>query len=141
MSSKQYDLNDLHLATFEWYAKEWASHFGVSLRWQINVDWAEDSEVMKRYAQVWYDCESRKALIEISKRYDCRIPPTDQLLAEAAVHEVIHVLLAQLADYAEEGAPRSVNLIGIEHEIVQTLVQISMRDHYDTMRARCPLKA
>jgi hypothetical protein len=128
-----------HLATFEWYTKEWASHFGVDLRWLIHVRWSQDSG--DSAAAVWYNDEARHAVVELRQDYDGSLPFSEEVLARFACHEVIHVLLAPLAELADLGAPRGVKTIGIEHEIVQTLMQISMRDHYDNMRARCPLKA
>jgi hypothetical protein len=138
MSEHDCELTDSHLATFEWYAKEWACHFGVSLRWWIQVGWAHDSDDAS--AWVNYDDDARIALISLNRKYKGNFPFSDEHLARFSCHEVIHVLLAPLAELADKGLPRSMRSIGTEHEIVQTLMQISMRDHYDSMRARCPLK-
>lgn len=140
MSEFKATLTEAHLATFEWYVKEWACHFGVDLRWQIRCIWSHDPESARRYAAVTYNCDSRMAVVELTNAYSDVVPLTDHILADSACHEVIHILLGPLADYAEAGAPRGVGVIGIEHEIVQTLVQIAMRDHFDSIRARCPVK-
>jgi hypothetical protein len=139
MSVTKHTFDESHFATYEWYAKEWASHFGLQLRWQIAVAWSDDHDVGK-YASVSYSADARNAVVLLSRQYECIEAPSERLIAESSCHEIIHLLLAALADLADDGAPRGFNPIGLEHEIVQTLVQISMRDHFDSMRARCPRK-
>ncbi|MGF6643124.1 hypothetical protein [Paraburkholderia sp. GAS82] len=139
MGSFKERLEDDHLAIFEWFVKEWASHFGVDLRWLIYVRWAEDAE--DSAANVYYDDDARHAVVQLTRDYSGILPLGPMVLARYACHEIVHILLAPIAELAEQGVPRGVKTIGLEHEIVQTLVQISMRDHYDRLRASCPIKA
>jgi hypothetical protein len=133
------ELSDQHLAIFEWFTKEWSSHFGVDRRWWIRVTWVHDST--DAFAFVNYDDAARLAIIHLNRKYESVFPFDEEKLAHFACHEVIHVLLAPLAELADQGLPRAMTSIGTEHEIVQTLTQISMRDHFDNLRARCPIKA
>lgn len=139
MPAEKHALNEEHFATFRWWSMEWSRHFGVDMRWQISVTWADDLDSGK-YAWVIYSGDARKARIELQREFRDIQAPSMRVLAETACHEVIHILLAPLADYAELGAPRCVDTIGIEHEIVQTLMQLSMRAHFDSMMAACPHK-
>lgn len=140
MSQRTQRLNRKHLAQFEWYVTAFACHFGLNTRWAVHVDWIKQSEQSKSRADIWYDCAGRRATIRLNRDSSDTVPMSERLIAEAACHEVCHMLLAALADYAEEGAPRCINLIDVEHEIVNTLVHIALRDHFPDMQEACPHK-
>lgn len=133
-------LKKKHLAVFEWYVFAWAKHFGLDKRWDITVDWADVGSGGDKRAEITYRCTSRMAVIALMRDSSDIVPMTERLLAWSACHEAVHLLLAPIADYAEEGAPRCLNLIDIEHEVVHTLTHISMRDHFDDLREGCPIQ-
>jgi hypothetical protein len=131
------DLDESHLATLKWWTMEWAHHFGVDLRWHIRVTWEQHSQSA---ASIWYDDEAMVAIVYLDQKFKSHFPLDDEFFARMACHEILHLLLEPLAELADNALPRTQTSLGMEHAIVQTLMQISMRDHFDTMRARCPFK-
>lgn len=114
-------LNDKHLALYEQLVHQWAEYFGLRKRWEWYVGF--DPQEKKRMGGVAYAVHDRIATVLLSNPYRDSRPLTAHVLSRIACHEVAHVLLAPLSEWAEEGKPNAMSLGDIEHEIVHTLTQ------------------
>lgn len=122
-SSVKIYLNQSHLDLFAKLVEAWASYFGVRHRWEIHVSFGDDEN---EAGGVLYKILGRIATITITNPHDDIRQLTPMEMSRIACHEVVHLLLAPLADWADEGTPRGLNINGIEHEIVHTLVLNSL---------------
>lgn len=113
-------LTDNHLKLFEKLVFLWADYFGVTKRWEWYIRFEANAA---RLAGVNYKLSDRIAVVMLGNPYKDTRSLTAKELNRCACHEVAHILLAPIADWAEEGAPRGISINDIEYEIVHTLVQ------------------
>lgn len=112
-------MDQRHLKLFEALCQSWAAYFGVSQRWEFYYSFGEDKNEI---AGVHYKIIGRIATITLTNPYTDLRELDAAALSRAACHEIAHILLAPLADLAEDGALRGMNINDIEHEIVHTMV-------------------
>ena len=136
----QHKLKKEHLKAFDWWVRKWMEYYALHLRWETHVLWTtqEDDDTSK-WATVTYSDGSCIACFQLSRHPKTAARKlTDAMMAEIALHEVAHVLLAPLSLVAEENQRKSDNINGVEHHIVHTLVRLGMRAAFDDFAESCP---
>lgn len=119
-------LTDKHLAVFKKHVEKWAPRLGLA-GWHMAVDWATDTDV-SALAYVRINAEARIATVYLCKDWTGSVY-TVKDLEEVAVHELLHIVLADLLAVAETSAPKSMynTIQGMEHNVIRTLENLIFR--------------
>ena len=109
-----------HFKTFCDYARIHVAAFGLT-DWEISY---EHAQVEGFFATASTNLAARKATITLSVDVG-NDAPTDEMLDKSALHEVLHVLLAPLADLiVTDRKVTHKEAEGAEHGIVMRLLAI-----------------
>jgi hypothetical protein len=102
---------DNRLAEFESFCREWMGLFGLG-DWTASFEWMKSTE---NRAEVSYNLISRQAVFGLSR---AKVPSCE--LSMSALHEVMHVLFADLSGMAEEARNAAV-VLREEHRMIARL--------------------
>lgn len=75
-----------------------------------------------RYAEISFNIEARKAAVFFATEING--PYTRDQMAESAKHEMVHLMLARLAEYGAQRFVAKTALIEAEEELVQKLLRL-----------------
>jgi hypothetical protein len=106
--------NDAQVAEFTAYLEKWQARLGL-LDWRVE----RSLKPTKMMATVTIDVEARLAAWRVGDFGAAAIDARS--LETTALHEMLHVLLAELIDAARNGQP---NLNSAEHRVVNLLEKI-----------------
>lgn len=112
-----------HLAVFTKAVRHWQTKLALN-SWEIQVMWAAHNTA---YADVLTDASGRAADISLCREWPADgLEPSDDELSRVAFHELMHVVLADLANAANRNVPEaSAHLLGgVEHNIIRTMENI-----------------
>lgn len=115
---------DEHLVEFAEHVKKWLERFGM-VDWDLSVSWGPDDEVGKDSAACYYDIDARHAKITLNRDPSASFKNELEVLA---LHEVLHLVLADLSEFASEYAPKNMakDATTKEHAIIQRLINLIM---------------
>jgi hypothetical protein len=108
MRGKKKKVPDNRLAEFESFCREWMGLFGLG-DWTATFEWMGNRA---HRAEVTYNILSRQAVFGLSR---AKVPSRE--LRMSALHEVMHVLFADLSGMAE-GACNAEVVLREEHRII-----------------------
>jgi hypothetical protein len=111
MREKKKKVPDNRLAEFESFCREWMGLFGLG-DWTASFEWMGNRA---HRAEVTYNLVSRQAVFGLSR---AKVPSRE--LRMSALHEVMHVLFADLSGMAEESRNTEVVLCE-EHRMIARL--------------------
>lgn len=112
-----------HLAVFSKAVRHWQMKLALN-GWEIQVMWAADKDA---YAYVASNANNRCADIKLCREWPATyLDPTDLELEKIAFHELMHIVLADLANAANRNVPEaSAHLLdGVEHAVIRTMENI-----------------
>lgn len=114
--------------------KTTAAHFKVfcdeSDRWIRELglfDWSvayRHENLKDKYSAIQYQFSARKARISLSTTFD--EPVTVEKLKDSALHEVLHLVLADLVAYAEAAASK-LRIEEAEHAALYRILRVLIR--------------
>lgn len=116
-------LTPRHLAVFSKAVRHWQIKLALG-SWEIQVMWAPDNTA---YAHVVTDASGRAADVALCREWPADgLEPTDKELSRVAFHELMHIVLADLANAANRNVPEaSAHLLGgVEHNVIRTMENI-----------------
>ncbi|PPG91553.1 hypothetical protein C5C39_06890 [Rathayibacter sp. AY1F3] len=108
------------LTLFSKYVFEWQSKLALN-DWRIYIRHLNDSD---RYASCAWSIGDRIATISLSKRWDDIRDLNSRELHLAALHEVLHLLLAETMYYAESRYATEGGLDQSEHAVIKRLENV-----------------
>lgn len=111
-----------HLLEFSNHVKKWAERLGMQ-DWDLMVTWCPDKEIGEDSAACYPDVDARHAKITLNREPDkYAVEDLDKL----ALHEVLHLVLADLAEFVIDYAPKSATKDADtkEHVIIQRLTNL-----------------
>lgn len=106
--------------------QEQRDHFEASLKkWQekLNLrDWgvtlAKQRASSDAYADVVADVQNRAATIRLGSSWN---DPSDREIEAVAVHEMLHIFLAELIDFAKQPGLSVESITSIEHRAIKVI--------------------
>ena len=98
----------------------WQSALNL-MDWRIERDGRESKTAMAEINR--FSLKDRLATYRIGADFGAR-PVTAQSLEEIACHEVLHVFLCELIEFAKDKDGRPEDLESAEHRVVNTLVRL-----------------
>jgi len=115
--------NKIQFARFRAAAEHWIEVFGL-------FDWDLEflhEKLENKYASVHYDYATRKASLVLSTSFG-KWPITEERIQDSALHEVLHLLLADLSGFAEAAAAER-RVTEAEHIIINRIKAALNRAH------------
>ncbi len=122
MKAKPIRLTQAHRAEFRRHLADWQDR--LNLRdWRISLSETRAkptvlAEVSRRLL------EDRLATIRLSEVWDENNPPTPELLEEVALHELLHIFLHELLEFAGTPGVNDSDVASQEHRVVITLARL-----------------
>lgn len=129
MASKSQDgkfaLTDKDLEFFKEKVLFWCYRLG-QVDWQLEVEWGKPEDEGTEIASCRYSGDNKRATITVSRAW---LEPVDKnKLNRYAFHEVMHLFFADIADFANENAPKGIDVNRLEHSMIRTLENVIFSD-------------
>jgi len=106
---------------FAMYVNKWQGALNLN-DWRIQSSNKPASKA--NMAEVYkFDLEARLATYRIGEDFG-GTPVTDSSLEDTALHEVLHVFLYELIEFAKDPASNPKDIASAEHRVIQTLVHV-----------------
>lgn len=104
-------------ALFKGYCDVWLKKLGLN-RWAV---YYYHEEIEEAYAQTVWNINGMCASIRLSTHWDEGRELNNKTLEQLALHEVLHVLLAELINHAEDRYTKDGDIQAAEHAIIRQL--------------------
>jgi hypothetical protein len=100
----------------------WAFRLG-QVDWQLEIEWCKPEDEGNEMAGCRYNGDNKRATITLNRVWNHE-PVTPKALDRYACHEVLHLLFADVIDFANEHCPKGVDANRLEHSLIRTLENI-----------------
>jgi hypothetical protein len=115
-------LTKKHRADFAAFMSKWQGL--LNLRdWRIGLSGVHASPSVLAVA-FKRELDARLASIRLPKEWNENTPPTHANLEDTALHEILHVFLHELLQFASAPGADEDDIMSAEHRVVQTLVHL-----------------
>jgi len=122
--SDNYQLESKHIDQFVKEVQRWCRFFNIGT-YEVGVD--ENASDASR-ASCWADVSNGLAIISVNKVWD--VEPTRKHLSRAAFHEVVELLLIELASLAASRFASEDHLEVARHRVIITLENSVWKDKF-----------
>ena len=113
-----------HLKIFKAYVEKWQKEFGL-FDWDIDVSRMDLGEDSGACAAAYTDVEARMAEIILNTTWNLR--PTNELLNQAAFHEVCEILIEPLRYLVrKKGKHSDERIASVVHSIIRRLEHVCL---------------
>jgi hypothetical protein len=103
---------------------EWQERFGLQ-EWATNIEVSDDLEDESIEASIETEPESRTALVCVAKHPRCM--NTEAEIKATAIHEAVHLLLADFSHAATDRYTDRETLVRVEETLVNRITSLCMR--------------
>ena len=124
MTADANPLSDEDKAAFDLFLIAWQDRLGLH-DWRINL--AKKPAKNGHMAEVKVFHRNRLANVYLGATFGANTKPTPETLESTALHELLHVLLAELVNQSDYGIEGEA-LDSAEHRVIHVLEKLLMRD-------------
>jgi len=114
---------------FEYFKKKvkyWLKKFGLK-EWDTFFEFKKDTN--GGFAEINWNCEKVKATITLKRKWNCGVSDKKYQIEKTALHEVLHLLLAPLAELnIKKVKSYSSKYITEEHKIINRLISVLLKE-------------
>ena len=119
-NGKEYKLNNTHLNKFKKFSEKYIKDFGL-VDWERFYTFTDDMhEAMAACAA---DLDGRLAMMILSQKWKL-IEPTDYELKQAALHEVLELLLWELCTVVKQPHATDENINSVRHAVIRRIEEV-----------------
>lgn len=123
MKLPEFALSDDDKAAFELYVMAWREKLGLQ-DWRIRV--AKKPAAKANMAEVKIFHKNRMGNVYLGKTFGVNTEVTPESLEATALHELLHIFLAELVNQIEYGVEGQV-LDSAEHRVIHVLEQLLLK--------------
>lgn len=114
-------LTDKQVAAFEAFLGRWQAWLNL-LDWRVSL--SKTPAGKRVLSEVQPDLESRMASVRLNRHWGENNSSSPVELERVACHEMLHVFLRELIDFAQDSRTSDEDLASFEHRVVHTLVTV-----------------
>jgi hypothetical protein len=115
-------LTKKYLKFYEEEVRKWVEIFGLT-EWELFFKFADFSKD-NRFAEVKHFYQSKQAYFYLTKEIDFSSERIEKEIKDAALHEVLHLLLARLSVLAADRSWSEVDWNSAEHEVINRISKL-----------------